>query len=227
MATDWLPRDMPNHTLFVRHAMVDCVRQFFVDANMPKYRFDIDDQKTDIYIADELTFQKPPFGQKPRIIFHFGGLQPIDSSIGHLVSWDPLTSAQRSLKWMIGQSKFTCESSNGLEAGGLASLLFTMVIANYRQFLMRGFQWCKPIGIGGERVVDADATIRRTQVDVAIQHSHSFTVNVDSNNNILDGIGSEVEAVTGASALPEVGSDFSTGLNGSLITWPTYPLVKP
>lgn len=229
MTTDFTYIDLPNHALFVKHVMLDGLQQFFTDAKISGFVYSKDVNVTDILIMDEYTERATGPSMKPRIVFHCGPLQTYNASIGHIVQFDPITSRKRFGKMMVGHSRISCESRNGIEAGGLASIVMNMLIANGSQFMRRGFKWVTPLGISEERIVDADADTRRTIYDVAIEHHHSVMMDFVEESSPLTNVAVTATAVISSSAsFGEIGTGYKTGYeNRGQVILPTYPLKFP
>ena len=233
--TDFTYISLPNHALFVKHVILDSLQTFFTDAKIPGFIYDKNINVSDIYILDEYTDKQLGPALKPKIVFHCGPLQTYNASIGNLISFDPVTSRKRMGKMIIGRSTITCESRNGIEAGGLASIIMNMIISNYSQFMRRGFKWISALGISEERIVDADAETRRTQYDVAIEHHHSVMMDFVEESDPLTNVAVTADfnssgnaSISSSASFGEVGFGYDKGFeNQGKVVNPTYPLKFP
>lgn len=217
---------MPNHTLFVKHAILDAMQSFFAESGVEGMRYDQDINQTEILIMDDLVDKELDLGYRPRIILHCGSLQTYDASMGNIIMFDPMSSKQMVGKMLVGRSVITCESRSGVQAGGMASLLYSMMIANYDQFLRRGFKWFKPVSISSERIIDADAEIRRSAYDVAVEHTHSIIMEVENVGDTIEAISVSADIAIGTElSFGEIGNPYEDGYaSQGAIVEPTYPL---
>ncbi len=135
-----------------------------------RLRYDPDEERTEIKIADQYAFQLEADDTRPAIIGVRGSLNWNHVGMNMGVQESNMRTEQKAMTGLItGSIGFTCISRVGIEAEAIASDVFNLFKFFQPTLMKYGFFTVKSMSVGSEQLVDAPAEPNLFAVSVLMQ----------------------------------------------------------